>query len=106
MLFLRQRYDNYSRPSNPFLVPLTKYLDRYATETMDYFLDRERLGRASTAGLLVRGNRINALLDHFPRRSGVMVRVKLRVFIHVYLVYIYNATIVQYCRSLAKVYPL
>ncbi|CAN0589301.1 unnamed protein product, partial [Ectocarpus sp. 12 AP-2014] len=34
------RYDNYSRPSNPFLVPLTKYLDRYAKETMEYFLDR------------------------------------------------------------------
>ncbi|CAN0041864.1 unnamed protein product, partial [Hapterophycus canaliculatus] len=37
------RYDNYSRPSNPFLVPLTKYLDRYASETMDYFLDKEKL---------------------------------------------------------------
>lgn len=48
------RYENYSRPSNPFLVPLTKYLDRYATETMDYFLVRERLGRAPTADLLVR----------------------------------------------------
>lgn len=48
------RYDNYSRPSNPFLVPLTKYLDRYPTETMDYFLEKEKLGRASTAGLLVR----------------------------------------------------
>ena len=48
------RYDNYSRPSNPFLVPLTKYLDRYATETMDYFLEKERLGKASFAGLLVR----------------------------------------------------
>lgn len=48
------RYDNYSRPSNPFLVPLTKYLDRYATETMDYFLEKDRLGKASFAGLLVR----------------------------------------------------
>lgn len=53
------RYDNYSRPSNPFLVPLTKYLDRYATETMDYFLEKERLGKASFAGLLVRASEIS-----------------------------------------------
>lgn len=48
------RYENYSRPSSPFLVPLTKYLDRYASETMDYFLDKEKLGQASTGNLLVR----------------------------------------------------
>lgn len=52
------RYDNYSRPSNPFLVPLTKYLDRYATETMDYFLEKERLGKSSFAGLLVRATAV------------------------------------------------
>lgn len=48
------RYENYSRPSNPFIIPLTKYLDRYATETMEYFLVREKLGMAPTADLLVR----------------------------------------------------
>lgn len=71
-LFLSRvfRYDNYSRPSNPFLVPLTKYLDRYAKETMEYFLDREKLGRAPTAGLLVRCRcLLLCLVDAFPYGS-------------------------------------
>ncbi|CAN0260960.1 unnamed protein product, partial [Discosporangium mesarthrocarpum] len=47
-------YENYSRPTSPFLVPLTKYLDRYVRETMDYFIVRERLGQTPVANLLVR----------------------------------------------------
>ncbi len=78
-VFFPRRYDNYSRPSNPFLVPLTKYLDRYATETMDYFLEKERLGKSSFAGLLVRGERGACPPRRGIQESGVLVLVEIDI---------------------------